>query len=60
MPINASTASEASDEAKTYSFSVGHGDCTLLEFSQAGMLRFRLLVDAGPALPTALIEHLRA
>lgn len=49
-----------SDEARIYSFHVGHGDCTLLEFRQAGIVRFRMLVDAGSTLPSALIDHLRA
>jgi beta-lactamase superfamily II metal-dependent hydrolase len=57
---DASTAQEAADEAKIYSFQVGHGDCTLIEFSQEGSVRFRMLVDAGQALPSALVNHLRA
>jgi hypothetical protein len=56
---DASTAQEAADEAKIYSFQVGHGDCTLIEFSQEGSVRFRMLVDAGQALPSArLLERL--
>lgn len=60
MTTDATTAHEATDEAKIYSFHVGHGDGTLIEFSQGGSVRFRLLVDAGPALPPALIKHLRS
>jgi hypothetical protein len=56
---DASTAQEAADEAKIYSFQVGHGDCTLIEFSREGSVRFRMLVDAGQALPSALVNHLR-
>lgn len=46
------------DEVLFHSFGVGHGDCSLIEFKVQGVVEFRLLCDAGEALPDALLKHL--
>jgi beta-lactamase superfamily II metal-dependent hydrolase len=50
---------EQEDEVLVHSFAVGHGDCTLVEFRHKKVVVFRLLCDAGTALPDALRQHLR-
>jgi Metallo-beta-lactamase superfamily len=47
------------DEGRIHSFSVGHGDCTLIEYLSQGEAVFRMLVDAGTKLPDPLIQHLK-
>ncbi|HEY8881096.1 MAG TPA: MBL fold metallo-hydrolase [Roseateles sp.] len=54
-----SAAPSTNDELRLFSFNVGHGDCTLLEFHRNGAVSFRCLVDAGQSLPPLLIEHMK-
>jgi hypothetical protein len=54
-----SVATKKSDKALVHSFGVGHGDCTLLEYSEPHGISFRMLVDGGARLPDALIKHLK-
>lgn len=57
--LNAGPPTAPADETRVLSFSVGHGDCTLVESLSNGRIVFRCLVDAGMALPDALLTHLR-
>ena len=65
MPLQQKTSSliptvtDSPDEVRMRSFNVGHGDCTLVEVVADGSIVFRCLLDAGMALPPALITHLK-
>ncbi|WP_207285975.1 hypothetical protein [Pseudomonas sp. FW300-N2A2] len=65
MPLQQKTSSliptvtAAPDEVRMRSFNVGHGDCTLVEVVAEDRVVFRCLLDAGMALPPALITHLK-
>lgn len=60
MSDNIAVPEEDDEKALIHSFGVGHGDCTLLEFVQKGVVTFRMLVDGGTALPADLCGHLDA
>ncbi|HDZ8830061.1 TPA: hypothetical protein RUX02_002350 [Aeromonas dhakensis] len=47
------------DRVDVFTFSVGHGDCQLIEFWQQGRLEFRLLYDGGISLSPNLVSHLK-
>jgi beta-lactamase superfamily II metal-dependent hydrolase len=53
-----SPARPVADEFVVSSFGVKHGDCTLVEYISARVVRFRLLCDAGAVAPPALFAHL--
>ena len=46
------------DKLVVSSFGVKHGDCTLVEYVREGVVRFRLLCDAGVKAPDALFTQL--
>ena len=46
------------EQAVLTTFAAGHGDCTLLEYSQHGGNVFRILIDAGRVLLHQLVKHI--
>lgn len=44
------------DELQVHVYGVGHGDCLLVEFKQAGLLRFRMLYDGGKSAGSHIDE----
>ncbi|MCZ0750064.1 MBL fold metallo-hydrolase [Aeromonas enteropelogenes] len=51
--------SDDSDRIDVITFGVGHGDCQLIEFTQKGVVSFRLLYDGGIKLSKELVSYLK-